>query len=49
MKVKELTPEQVVHHPEYGRLEYIGLLMRDPWLNEPQVPHRHIFFNPTVS
>lgn len=49
MKVKELTPEQVVYHPEHGELEYIGLLMRDPWLKEPCVPHKHIFYNPITT
>jgi len=43
-KVKDLKKGWFVNHTKYGNLQYRGLVTKNPFTDEPKVPHLYLFW-----
>lgn len=42
--IKHLKRGYGINHPDYGHLQYRGLVTRNPFTNEVKVPHEYLFW-----
>ena len=46
MKIKDLKEGYGITHSKYGYMQYRGLVTKNPFTNEPKIPHQYLFWLP---
>jgi hypothetical protein len=46
IKVKDLKHGYGINHSKHGYLQYRGLATKNPYTDEPKIPHTYIFWLP---